>query len=99
MKSFKIWLEAREEDVQDTLLSLLGLTRDDLETPLKLLDPSEILSQLRPLGLWNTLPSYIQDALTTIIKDKIGNVRELIEKILDFANSKETTSGIRPPIR
>lgn len=97
MRTFKLWLETREQNIRDTILNLLGLDDDGLETPLESLKPEHIISKLEPLGMWNNLPSDKQSVIKGMIKQQMGTVGELIDKIVDLGGAKIESPGIMPP--
>lgn len=81
MRTFKNWLENKQSNLQDTVLQLLGLDEDGLETPLESLDTKELYKKLAPLGIWKTLSPENQNALFTIIDKGLGTVGQLIDKM------------------
>ena len=96
MKTFKIWLENKQNNIKDTVLQLLGLDEDGLETPLESLDTKELYRKLIPLGIWRTMPSETQTVLITIIVKKIGTVGQLIDKMSSDSDTIESPA-VMPP--
>jgi hypothetical protein len=97
MKTFKIWLESKEKNIRDTIVDLLGLDDDGLQTPLSSLNPNNVLSKLEPLGMWNSIPTGKKNEIEEMIKQQQGNVGDLIDKICDLGNNEIETPGILPP--
>lgn len=95
MKTFRVWLEDKRNNIKDAVLQLLGLDEDGLETPLESLDVKELYRKLIPLGIWKTMSSETQNALMNIIDKKIGTVGQLIDKMND--NSDTIESPVLPP--
>jgi hypothetical protein len=97
MKSFRMWIESREQNIRDTILTLLGLDEDGLETPLESLKPENIISKLEPLGMWNNLPADKQNTIKAMIKNQLGTIGELIDKITSLGPNNLESPGVMPP--
>jgi hypothetical protein len=97
MKSFMMWLETKEKNIRDTVLQLLGLDDDGLETPLANLNADHMLSKLEPLGMWNSMPAGKKNEIHQMVKQQLGTVGELIDKICDLGDNEVETPGVMPP--
>ena len=91
MKTFKTWLEDRQSNLKDTVLQLLGLDDEGLETPLESLNVETLATKLVSLGVWKTIPPEIQTALLTTIKNKVGTVGQLIDKMAERKDNFDTS--------
>jgi len=96
MKTFKIWLENKEQNIKDTILQSLGLDDKGLETPLENLDADHVLSKLEPLGMWNSMADGKKNEIHQIIKTQQGTIGELIDKICNLGDNVESP-GVMPP--
>jgi hypothetical protein len=95
MKLFKEWMEQRDQNnIKQTILALLGLDDDGLGVPLESFEG--ILTKLKPLGIWQTMPAEKQAAITSMVEKGIGTVGELIDKMTEMGDSVEKTGVLEP---
>lgn len=101
MKTFRVWLEEKD-NIQDVVLTKLGLDKNTgLGTPLAKFDHDTngepfIIQQLEDLGEWKSLPPEKQAAARDIIQQGQGTVGDLIALLSSSGESTEKV-GVQPP--
>jgi hypothetical protein len=101
MKTFRIWLEERD-NIQDVILTKLGLDKNTgLGAPLKGFDHDTngdpfVIRQLEDLGEWKSLSPEKQAEARSMIARGEGTVGDLVNLLSSIDDTGEKL-GIQPP--
>jgi len=99
MKTFQIWIESRhKQEIAETLISQLGLDKETgLSTPLDSFDPSDFMSKIQGLGIWNQLSPEKQISIKAKVENQQGTVGDLVDEMVEI-DTTGNLGGVSPPI-